>query len=219
MPTVFASCIGSRWSGPPGDEPPPTAMPFGLAFQAVTRSSIVLYGESFGTTMAPASSISLASGVVWVSVAFDLEVYEAPTTPSPICMASLPLPFSFTVRWRPTVPPAPGRLKTCTPVAILASSITLAAVRAVVSYPPPGVFGTMIRRPVTGLPSPPDAGLVLVRGGAAGAQGQRRGGGDAHDQHVSASCHHVSLPFRRSPAARWWPPGGHARLRCVTSGS
>ena len=31
-----ASCIGSRWSGPPGDEPPPTAIPFGFAFQAVT---------------------------------------------------------------------------------------------------------------------------------------------------------------------------------------
>ena len=51
-------------------------MPFGFAFQAVTRSSIVLYGESFGTTIAPASSISLAIGVVWVSVAFDFEVYD-----------------------------------------------------------------------------------------------------------------------------------------------
>ena len=48
-------------------------------------------------------------------------------------MASLPLPFSLTMRWRPTVPPAPGRLKTCTGPAIPASSMTLAAVRAVVS--------------------------------------------------------------------------------------
>ena len=38
---------------------------FGSAFQAVTRSSMVLYGEFLGTTMAPDSSISLAIGVVW----------------------------------------------------------------------------------------------------------------------------------------------------------
>jgi hypothetical protein len=66
-------------------------------------------------------------------VAFDFDVYDAPTTPRPICIASLPLPFSFTTRCRPTVPPAPGRLKTWMPDAILASSITFAAVRAVVS--------------------------------------------------------------------------------------
>ena len=48
-------------------------------------------------------------------------------------MASLPLPFSFTVRCRPTVPPAPGRLKTWTLSVIFAASITLAAMRAVVS--------------------------------------------------------------------------------------
>lgn len=90
-----------------------------------------------------------------VSVAADLEVYEEPTTPSPICMASLPLPFSFTSRWRPTVPPAPGRLYTCAPDATLTSCITWATVRAVTSYPLPGVLGTMIRRPVTGLPPVP----------------------------------------------------------------
>ena len=48
-------------------------------------------------------------------------------------MASLPLPFSFTVRCRPTVPPAPGRLKTCMVLVIFSVSMTLAAARAVVS--------------------------------------------------------------------------------------
>ena len=48
-------------------------------------------------------------------------------------MASLPLPFSLTTRWRPTVPPAPGRLKTWTEPVIFSFSMTCAAVRAVVS--------------------------------------------------------------------------------------
>ena len=48
-------------------------------------------------------------------------------------MARSPLPFSLTARARPTVPPAPSRLKTSVPVAILSSSITFAAVRAVMS--------------------------------------------------------------------------------------
>lgn len=163
MPTAFASCIGSRWSGPPGDEPPPTATFLGFFFQAVTRSSIVLYGESFDTTIAPASSISLASGVVSVSVAFDFEVYAAPTTPRPICMASLPLPFSLTRRWSPTVPPAPGRLYTWTPDATLESCITWATVRAVTSYPLPGVLGTIRRRPVAVLDPPlPESSFSAV---------------------------------------------------------
>ncbi len=48
-------------------------------------------------------------------------------------MLRSPLPFSLTSLARPTVPPAPERLKTSMPVAILASSITLAPVRAVMS--------------------------------------------------------------------------------------
>ena len=48
-------------------------------------------------------------------------------------MASLLFPFSFTVRCRPTVPPAPGRLKTWIVSVIFSVSITLAATRAVVS--------------------------------------------------------------------------------------
>ena len=83
--------------------------------------------------MAPASSMSLAIGVVSFSEALDFWVYAAPSTPSPICMASLPLPFSLTTRWRPTVPPAPGRLKTCTEPVMFSFSITWAAARAVVS--------------------------------------------------------------------------------------
>ena len=48
-PTVIANCIGIRWSGPPGEEPPPTDSAPGSAFQAVTSSSMVWYGESAGT--------------------------------------------------------------------------------------------------------------------------------------------------------------------------
>ena len=70
-------------------------------------------------------------------------------------MASLPLPFSLTTRWRPTVPPAPGRLKTCTVPVMPSFSMTWAAARAVVSYPPPGAFGTMYWRPVAGAALPP----------------------------------------------------------------
>ncbi len=48
-------------------------------------------------------------------------------------MARSPLPFSFTMRARPTVPPAPARLNTSVPLVIFSSSITFAAVRAVMS--------------------------------------------------------------------------------------
>src|SRR3954453_5292654 len=133
MPTAWASYIGSRWSGPPGDEPPPTAIALGSAFQAVTRSLIVWYGGFFGTTIAPDSSISLAIGVVWSSLAWDLLVYCAPTTPRPIIIMRSPLPFSDAVRDSPTVPPAPARLNTSTFLVTPTSSITLAAARAVVS--------------------------------------------------------------------------------------
>ena len=77
-------------------------------------------------------------------------MYWAPTTPSPIIINNLPLPFSDTVRDSPTVPPAPARLNTSTFSVAPTSSITLAAARAVVSYPLPGVFGTMNRSPVRG---------------------------------------------------------------------
>lgn len=67
------------------------------------------------------------------------------------------LPFSLTRRARPTVPPAPARLKTSTLLAVLVSPMTFAAVRAVVSYPPPGLLGTMMRRPLRGSLETPDA--------------------------------------------------------------
>src|SRR5690348_9863607 len=133
MPTAWASCIGSRWSGPPGDDPPPTASDFGLAFQAVMRSSIVLYGEFLGTTMAPDSSISLAIVVVWSSLAWVELVYWAPTLPRPIIINGLPLPSADAVRDRPAVPPAPASLNTAPLLVTSMSSITLAAARAVVS--------------------------------------------------------------------------------------
>src|SRR5215218_1109786 len=150
MPTACASCIGRRWSGPPGAEPPPTARDLGSAFQASTNSVMVLYGESLATTMAPDSSMSLAIGVVWSSLAVDWLVYWAPTTPRPIIINSLPLPFSDTVLASPVVPEAPARLNTSMFCVAPMSSMTLAAARAVVSYPLPGVFGTMNRRPVSG---------------------------------------------------------------------
>ena len=46
----------------------------GSAFHALTRSSMVLNGESFGTMTAPYSSISRTIGVVSLSVASDLLV-------------------------------------------------------------------------------------------------------------------------------------------------
>ena len=57
------------------------------------------------------------------------------------------------------MPPAPGRLKTCTVPVMPSFSMTCAAARAVVSYPPPGAFGTMYWRPVAGaaLPAADDA--------------------------------------------------------------
>jgi hypothetical protein len=92
-----------------------------------------LNSELPGTITAPYSSISFTIGVVSASVASELLVYDAPTTPRPISMERLALPFSLTVRARPTVPPAPSRLKTSVPVVISASSMTFAAVRAVTS--------------------------------------------------------------------------------------
>src|SRR4029453_11959939 len=150
MPIAWASCIGSRWSGPPGAEPPPTASDLGSAFQASTNSVMVLYWESFPTTMAPDSSMSLAIGVVWSSLAVDWLVYWAPTTPRPIIIRSLPLPFSETVLASPVVPEAPARLNTSMFSVAPMSSMTWAAARAVVSYLLPGVFGTMNRTPRSG---------------------------------------------------------------------
>ena len=54
------------------------------------------------------------------------------------------------------MPPAPGRLKTCTVPVMPSFSMTCAAARAVVSYPPPGAFGTMYCRPVAGAALPPE---------------------------------------------------------------
>ena len=48
-------------------------------------------------------------------------------------MTRSPLPFSLTMRARPTVPPAPATLKTSVLVAIFSSSSALAAARAVMS--------------------------------------------------------------------------------------
>ena len=158
------------------------------------------YGESPGTTIASASSISFATGVVWSRVASDWLLNCAPTTPRPICMSMSALPSSFTSRCRPTVPPAPSRLKTSMPVAISSSSITAATARAVVSYPLPGELGTMNRRPL-------DRAVVAAARGRAAlggrpAAGEHEPGGDGADGELpqGSSAHCVLLCVRRVPA-------------------
>ena len=63
------------------------------------------------------------------------------------------------------MPPAPGRLKTCTGPVMPSFSMTCAAARAVVSYPPPGALGTMYWRPVAGAALPAEDGGVAGRPG------------------------------------------------------
>ena len=67
------------------------------------------------------------------------------------------------------MPPAPGRLKTWTLPVMSSSSMTLAAARAVVSYPPPGELGTMNCRPVAARgPAGAGGSRRCLRGPAAG---------------------------------------------------
>ena len=70
-PTFFATSMGKRWSGPPGDEPPPMVTFEGSAFQAVTKSCMVSNGESAGTKTAPGSSINFAMAVASEALMFD----------------------------------------------------------------------------------------------------------------------------------------------------
>jgi hypothetical protein len=130
---AFANSIGARWSGPPGDDPPPTGTAPGSAFHASISWSMSWYGESFATTTMSGSSMSFAIGVVSCSDDGELFVWTLPTTPRPIDITSFSLPASFTSLPSPTVPPAPGRLNTSTLRVRSASSMALAAVLAVMS--------------------------------------------------------------------------------------
>jgi hypothetical protein len=105
--------------------------------------------------MPSGSSTIFASGVALDASAFDPFVYTAPTTPSPIIIMRSSLPFSFMSRAMATVPPAPITLKTSTRPVMSSSSMIFTAVRAVRSYPPPGLFGTIIRSLCIPVCSPP----------------------------------------------------------------
>jgi hypothetical protein len=107
-------------------------------------------------------------------------------------MASLPLPFSLTIRCRPTVPPAPDRLKTSTP-----------AVRH--HQPQPG--------------DRPAVAAALVRGRTATARRQyRHGGGHAQESpgqrfhrgfsFVSSMSGAMMVALRRLPGLRCDYNGG-----------
>ena len=132
MPISSASCIGKRWSGPPGDEPPPTAIPSGSSVQACTRSSRVSYGESPATSTPSGSLISWASGVASCSWYLLPKEYVEPTTPSPtviIVCSSPALPIRLVIA---PAPPAPTTLSTVNePPVMSSSSITCTAARPV----------------------------------------------------------------------------------------
>ena len=106
---------------------------------------MVSYGESSGTTMISSSPVSRAIGVASVTLTGDSLVSTAPTMTRPIIISSA-LSVSRLSWPSPTVPPAPVTLKTCTLRDIPACSwMTRCISRAVVSQPPPGLAGAMIR--------------------------------------------------------------------------
>ncbi len=63
----------------------------------------------------------------------------------PITIIWLPSPFAVLTNWaRPTVPPAPGTLTTCTFFAAPVAVMTCCSERDAPSQPPPGAAGAMI---------------------------------------------------------------------------
>ena len=132
IPVSAASCIGNRWSGPPGDDPPPTASEPGSAFQASRKSSTVSNGESPGTRIPSGSLISWAIGVASLRPNGLAKEYVEPTTPSPtvISVCSSPtLPTSSVIA---TAPPAPTTFVTVmSPPVMSSSSSTCTASRPV----------------------------------------------------------------------------------------
>ena len=111
-------------------------------------------------------------------------------------MASLPLPFSLTTRCRPTVPPAPGRLKTWTAPVMLSSSMTLrrgARGRVVAAAGGVGDHDLQVRWRAAPPAAPvAPARVVLLRGRAAGREGEGRdadGDAEQDDLRRGASAH------------------------------
>src|SRR6476661_7696266 len=68
----------------------------------------------------------------------------APTMTKPLTINWLPSPLELTTWARPTVPPAPVTLITCTLLAAPAATIACCSDREVWSQPPPGAAGAMI---------------------------------------------------------------------------
>jgi hypothetical protein len=132
MPTVLASCIGKRWSGPPGDEPPPTVTESGSCFHALTKSSMVLNGESAGTSTPSRSSIRRARGVASCILVSTPKEYSDPTTPRPAVIIVCSSPSEFISLVIATEPPAPTMFCTSkSPPVMLSSSMTATAARPV----------------------------------------------------------------------------------------
>ncbi len=91
------------------------------------------------------SVVSRAIGVTWSRVTGDWLVAMAPTITKPIIIIICSSPALSLTSWaRPTVPPAPGTLKTSTLWSITPLWSTCWTSRAVVSQPPPGAAGAMI---------------------------------------------------------------------------
>jgi hypothetical protein len=94
------------------------------------------------------SPVRRAIGVVWSRVTGDLLRRIAPTMTNPLTRSWLPSPLALTNLARPTVPPAPGSLATCTLLAAPAATMALCMARAVWSQPPPGAAGATSLRSI-----------------------------------------------------------------------
>jgi hypothetical protein len=152
MSFALSSSPARMWSVPPA-EPPVIDTPLPFSWIAASRSSTDLYGESAGTTSTSSSAVSRAIGVVSSSRAVDAFVSTAPTMTRPVIIR-YDVDFSFASFCRPTVPPAPPTLLTCTDPASFAPDTAADIARAVWSQPPPGSAGAMISSLLMASPPP-----------------------------------------------------------------
>src|SRR5918997_1826281 len=141
------------WSVPPA-EPPPHLIALGSLLKSSKSCWAVWYFESLPTAIASYSVVRRASGTVVSSLTGDLFVSIAPVITRPIVITVWPSPrFWLISSARPTVPPAPGRLTTSIDcAAIFCPWSTSCTLREVVSQPPPGAAGAMIRSVLLGKP-------------------------------------------------------------------
>ena len=153
------------WSVPPA-EPPAIAFPPGSSAHAVVKSSSVSYGESAGTTITSDSPVRRAIGVTSSSVTAWLLVSIAPSMTRPIVISRLSS-VSRSSWPSPITPPAPSTLKTCTLRTSPERCSACCMTRLVVSQPPPGLAGAMIRIRLrspacTTVPAHPAAGTSAI---------------------------------------------------------